>query len=78
MRIKNLQASPHTDDCCSGRCSYFHNFMVGHESHLSDGEVKIKASGARWAHSNVEQIEKLNGRIRGGNRGERGSGLRVF
>lgn len=40
----------------SGRCPYFHNFIVRHESHSSDKEVKMKETGEFWAHSNVEQI----------------------
>lgn len=46
----------HSDSHRSGRCPYFHNFMVGHESHSSDEEVKMKETGDFWAHSNVEQI----------------------
>lgn len=45
MRIKIPPASPHPDNRRSGRCSYFHNFMVEHESHSSDGEVKMKETG---------------------------------
>lgn len=46
----------HSDSHRSGRCPYFHNFMVGHESHSSDEEVKMKETEEFWAHSNVEQI----------------------
>lgn len=58
-KLKETQDSTclsRSDSHRSGRCPYFHNFMVGHESHLSEEEVKMKETGEFGAHSNVEQI----------------------